>query len=202
MIETNIEHKTHTMPTVHPVEEVSARTGLSVERVMELTETGYIPHYRIDGDVYRFNITEVKRWMRENLTERFEGCVLSGLKIVIPAPEPHSARPTALQHIASLQEIPKYGYQPGVYFLCSNNRVVYVGQSTAPSNRIESHRQQKGDVFDRVFLIPVPKSELNEVESAFIDLLQPSLNGRSNNGVVLKPPSDKETDEVVARYIA
>jgi hypothetical protein len=62
----------------------------------------------------------------------------------------------------------------GVYFLCLDGDVVYVGQSIAVGVRVGSHAGSKP--CDRIFALPVPPSELDAVEGAFIRILKPRLN--------------------------
>ncbi len=62
---------------------------------------------------------------------------------------------------------------PGIYFLFSSNKLVYVGQSISVLSRVGSHQDK---IFDRFSFIPVPKSRLNETERSFINLLLPELN--------------------------
>jgi hypothetical protein len=68
----------------------------------------------------------------------------------------------------------------GVYFLIAEGRVAYVGQSTNVINRIGWHADKK--TFDSVAIIPCPKEHLDVVESLYIHMLRPPMNGRSNRG--------------------
>jgi hypothetical protein len=79
--------------------------------------------------------------------------------------------PSALKEIDELVEIPSM-HPPGVYFLCQENQVVYVGQSKNPSARIAQHLVDKQ--FNRVFMIPT--NNLDEVESAYIKKFKPKYN--------------------------
>lgn len=68
----------------------------------------------------------------------------------------------------------------GVYFLISNGRVVYVGQSVNVYTRIFSHQTFKQ--FDRFAFIPCKPNMLNRVESLYIHVLRPPLNGNDLQG--------------------
>jgi len=67
----------------------------------------------------------------------------------------------------------------GVYFLVSNDRVVYAGQSVNIPARIATHKTS-GKVFDRVAFVECEKDWLNVLESLYIHILRPPLNGDSN----------------------
>jgi len=62
----------------------------------------------------------------------------------------------------------------GVYFLIDSNRVVYVGQSVNVYARIASHGDK---VFDSFAFIPCDKKALDGLESLYIHILRPALNG-------------------------
>lgn len=157
--------------------------GLSSERILELADSGYMPHYRIDSGAPLFKVTEVKAWISENAIVKVSGRSISeAMRIVVAAPEVIDTPPIAIANISSLQQIPKWGYQPGIYFLCLKGEVVYVGQSITPAGRISAHRTDKEKNFDTVYLLPVPQSELNDVEAAFIHHLLPKQQGHIKNG--------------------
>jgi hypothetical protein len=62
----------------------------------------------------------------------------------------------------------------GVYFLIDNDKVVYVGQSVNVYARIASHNDK---VFDSFAFIPCKKKILDTLESLYIHILRPALNG-------------------------
>jgi uncharacterized protein YerC len=66
----------------------------------------------------------------------------------------------------------------GVYFLILENKIVYVGQSVNVYARISSHTQKK---FDSFTVLPCPKEHLNVLESLYIHMLNPPLNGHENS---------------------
>lgn len=145
---------------------------------MELAEAGYMPHYRIDGGPPMFKKSEARAWVSSNLIERVQGrAIPSSIRVVVPAPEVVDRPPSTISNVPGLQQIPKSGYQPGVYFLCKGEQVVYVGQSVHPAARIATHDASTTKDFDRVYLLPVPQSELDDTESAFIKLLHPPQQG-------------------------
>lgn len=83
--------------------------------------------------------------------------------------------PKALEEIEELVEVPAM-HPPGVYFLCQENQVVYVGQSNNPSARIAQHQADKQ--FNRVFMIPT--NNLDVVETMYIKKFKPKYNKAQN----------------------
>lgn len=76
----------------------------------------------------------------------------------------------------------------GVYFLISEDEVVYVGQSVNVYSRIYEHSKLKK--FEKYAYIQCPEPMLDKLESLYIHLLQPKLNGNltgSNSHVKSAP---------------
>lgn len=65
-----------------------------------------------------------------------------------------------------------------VYFLVSDGKIVYVGQTADLDSRVEDHTNNKE--FDSVVAIPVDGRFINKVEKEFIQLLSPALNRMCN----------------------
>lgn len=68
----------------------------------------------------------------------------------------------------------------GVYFLVKKNKVVYVGQSVNVFSRVAKHAMEKD--FDAMAWIPCKKTMLDKLESLYIHVLQPTLNGNGGLG--------------------
>jgi hypothetical protein len=66
----------------------------------------------------------------------------------------------------------------GVYFLISNNKIVYVGQSVNVYARLNAHTHKN---FDSFTVIPCPKEHLNVLESLYIHMFDPPLNGHDKS---------------------
>jgi hypothetical protein len=62
----------------------------------------------------------------------------------------------------------------GVYFLVQDKEVVYVGQSVNVYSRISQHRDKK---FDKYAFVPCEAQVLDKLESLYIHVLRPKLNG-------------------------
>lgn len=65
---------------------------------------------------------------------------------------------------------------PCIYFLCKDDRIVYIGQSINMGMRIAQHTLNKN--FDRVFYMNIQKDDLDRVESELIEYYAPEYNGR------------------------
>ena len=63
---------------------------------------------------------------------------------------------------------------PLVYFLCKENRIVYIGQTVNIWSRIPCHIKDKN--FDRIFYMDVRKEDLNKTENALIEYYDPEYN--------------------------
>jgi hypothetical protein len=72
-----------------------------------------------------------------------------------------------------------YELATGVYFLVGGDKVVYVGQSVNVYARIAYHTDK---VFDSFAFIPCDKDMLNSLESLYIHVLRPPLNGDMHGG--------------------
>lgn len=177
------------------------RGVVSAERLVELAEGGFAPHYTVDGEIM-FGNTETKEWVNHNLVVRHQGRhmgdgIITILNVISPKqespPAPLSLRAMADKLIPiSIKSAESVGC-PGVYFLCHEGQVVYVGQSVNVFSRIGAHIGDKA--FDSAFFVRVPKSDLDYVEGALIRTLEPKYNGRSKTGQVIGPLGYGETSE-------
>lgn len=65
----------------------------------------------------------------------------------------------------------------GIYFLKSNNEIIYIGKTTRGISRIYQH---KTITFDDFVLWPAPPESLDLWEKAFIKFYQPKFNQTHN----------------------
>jgi hypothetical protein len=96
--------------------------------------------------------------------------------------------PSSLQNIAGLREValpPEF--PPGIYFLCFKGELQYVGQSIRVLIRILEHREQKQKLFDSVYFVPCPVSDLDCQEGHYIVTLKPPLNGSLHSKIEKYP---------------
>ncbi|HGA7692125.1 TPA: GIY-YIG nuclease family protein [Salmonella enterica subsp. enterica serovar Virchow] len=77
-----------------------------------------------------------------------------------------------------------WNHATGVYFLLDGDDVVYVGQSRNVYSRISSH---PGKNFNRYAFVPCAVEALDKLESLYIHLLRPKLNGRKPDGSAFAP---------------
>lgn len=165
-------------------DDLRERHGIAIpaDRIRELTQLGYMPHYFIDGAGPFFRRIEAKKYIRDNLIQNQAARPFpTELKVIdLTASDAVAGRvPDALVPLAErFYEMPvsRTLGVPCVYFLISDMRVVYVGQTTNLIARVTTHLKEK--TFDRVLYLPVPESALLAVEAAFIAALRPPLNGR------------------------
>lgn len=64
-----------------------------------------------------------------------------------------------------------------VYFLIRNSEIVYVGQSSCFSERLEQHREGGKD-FDRISWVEVPALFINDIEAYYIWRCNPIMNNK------------------------
>lgn len=155
---------------------------LSPQRLTELAESGFAPCIRIDGGAPLFHKKDLLCWARSKITILQSGKPISAPRIYYAEhAQPSRVVPKPLIPISErLVEYCHLAFPPCVYFLIQDNEVVYVGQSVYLPGRLSEHICNKE--FDRVFYLPVPRSELGIVEGGFIKALKPKLNGTMNNG--------------------
>jgi len=72
----------------------------------------------------------------------------------------------------------------GVYFLVYGDEVVYVGQSRSVFARVSSHVDK---TFDRFAFVPCSHAMLDQLESLYIHVLRPKLNGNICNREKVAP---------------
>lgn len=158
---------------------------IPLERIIELAECGYMPHYKIDGAIL-FYPKEVKEWLSKNMIKKNDGQPFpKSLTIVHTGERPKTTVPESISNL-NLYEIPPCDFTPWIYFLCFEGCVVYVGQSITPGQRVGEH-VKAGKIFDAVYVLPTPISDLDHVESKFIIQLRPRLNGCYKNGKMAVP---------------
>ena len=184
------------------VEDAAESIGISADRLLELADSHFAPHWRIDGGQPLFQKAEIKRWAAKNLLTRIDGNDLSiNLKVMVDPPIAKEA-PPSIREIENLRVMPINEAPPGVYFLVHKNKVVYIGQSISPLARISSHTIN-GKKFDSAFLVPVPSYALDAVEGALIRALKPPLNGgesRKKSGNLMAPGNSIEDQSAINKF--
>jgi hypothetical protein len=157
---------------------------MSVARILELAEAGYLPFDIVDGDGPYFKLGEVKTWIKDNLVQEHKAIpfprrinlVVSENPGMAPGGVPRELAPMA-DH---LHEMPLNNFFRAtcIYFLVKSGKVVYVGQSASLAARLACHSLDKE--FNRVLYMFVPASEVSRVERDLIRSLRPPLNANCN----------------------
>ena len=184
--------------SLRTADEVCQGLGVNPERLIQLADSGYAPHWRIDNGPPLFRIGEVKDWLSQNILERINGKPLPQAVVVTVAKErinDYQNVPEQLRQIPGLFDISGEMRRSGIYFLCQDNELLYVGQSVSVSARISSHHHE--GKFNRVIFMPWPPDDLNSVEGALIRALRPPLNGQTVNGKVRGPTSTRGDEETL-----
>jgi hypothetical protein len=181
---------------------VKLKGVLTEERLLELAKSQLIPHYEVDGFVY-FGPQETKEWVTHNLVirnagKRFDAMTVTVANVLTAYPHEDGSVPLALRPlVGSLIPLSvasaETANMSGIYFLCHEKSVVYVGQSVNVFGRVGAHIGNK--TFDRVFFVRVPKQDLDFVEGSLIRLLLPKYNHSKTGSIVSPRFMDKGKDE-------
>lgn len=191
--------KTRKLPThLYDAEGIASRTCMPVARVIELADAGYLPHWRIDNRAPLFVLAEVRDWIAENLSQYCKGAPLPTKVFLVADRDPcdRDLLPKPLRSVPGIRDISDLiTCRSGVYFLMLEGEIVYVGQAVAVATRVDQHASIKQ--FDQVLFLPWPKSDLSQVEGAFIRLLKPPLNF-GKNGRLFAPGVEYKDAEALA----
>lgn len=164
-----------TMPRFSTAEEASGYTRIPAKRLLEMAYAGLAPCIRIDGGDPLFWRHDIVAWVRRELLKVQEGKPIPiHLHVHTEEAVDFETTPKAIAHLDGLREWKSAAPGAVVYFLVCDGMVVYVGQSMSLIARLQQHRPNK--LFDHVFYLPVPSSQLNDMERKFIHLLKPPLN--------------------------
>jgi len=157
---------------------------ITPDQILEFAKQGLCPHYRAYNPVnksvkYLFASNEINEWFNKNYIQFVKGAMNFELKIVeFNNPKIKTNVPGQLSQIEDLYEvdIDSLCDVSGIYFLCFNEEVIYVGQSVSIGNRVMTHKRSKVNKFNKVFFIFCPKHQLDYFESYFINLFNPKNN--------------------------
>lgn len=178
---------------------------ITPERLIDLANGGFAPHYRIDDGPPLFRKSELKEWAAKNLIKKFDAREFKApfVQVVVEKDEyDHLGfAPTSIKRL-NLKNITGDFRRSGIYFLCSNGRVVYVGQAVCVHSRVSTHMvTDKGDKVDAVFFLPWPAEDLNNIEGALIRALKPERNGKTRNGHMIAPVGEGLEDAKILEKI-
>lgn len=89
--------------------------------------------------------------------------------------------PFEISQIKEIQEIAieRLTNKSGIYFLCRNAKIMYIGKSINVIRRVMDHFYAESKIFDSAFYIPFMKDQLDYYEFEFIKRIKPPLNSMS-----------------------
>jgi hypothetical protein len=150
--------------------------------INSLAEKRELKHYRLKGEyeeIYLFDNDEIMSDL--DIMEVDAKKIPDVIKIQCYDEKVTSSDniPLEISKIDSLFKLPKTLFNSGtcIYFLCKNEKVVYVGQSENVHQRLIEHMKTKE--FDSVFYLRVPAHKMNKIETALISYLKPYYNKTS-----------------------
>ena len=179
--------------------ETAEIVGMYEDRILKLADAKQMPHYRFDGGPPKFRIKEVKEWMVDTgKVYWYSGSKFSHQVVNYQAPPDVKGAdlPKELANLKGLLHLSSLIAPSGVYFLVDGKEVVYIGQSVSPTERVGTHRREQTKTFTHVLLLPIPQSDLNNVEGALIRSLKPKYNSVKNGA-----PRGTVSDEDVLKEI-
>lgn len=176
-----VTHAAESIPSGLVAAEVMANElGIPTETLLSYATSGFCPHWRVnDGDPL-FQKTEVRKWAAKNLLRRCDGKDFPERLSVITFGQGEIDMkdvPSPLLLMKNLQLIPSVRDISGVYFLCKNKEIVYIGQSKSIFKRVPAHTEKE---YDSAYFIPAPIDSLNNIEGALIRFFRPKLNNGIN----------------------
>ena len=164
---------------IYSASEVAEMTKLSEEKLLEHAQAGFAPCLIIDGQ-YFFK-KRIFSWVKKHFVKVQKGITFpEKLTIFIdqPAIETTMGLPKEIRKLEGLKKYDFWHFPPCVYFLVHGNELVYIGQALHLPKRLFEH-QRMGKVFDQVYFLEVPKSELNKIERMFIREIETKYNKES-----------------------
>lgn len=170
--------------------------------VLKLARDGICPHYIITNPITKeetiwFIPSELNQWFDDNYVRYNQGYFNQIYNFIHFNKDIHSVKsdvPEELSRINNLYHLPieNISTPPGIYFLCKNNKIKYIGQSVNVGSRVITHMNEGIKDFDSVYFISCPINKLTELECALIRYFQPELNKTSK---IKSSPKDKELIE-------
>ena len=153
--------------------------SIIVGYINNLAEKREIKHYRLKGEyeeIYLFDNDEIISDLDIMQVEAKKVPDVIKIQCYDEKVTASDDIPIEISKIDSLFKLPKSLFNSGscIYFLCKNDKVVYVGQAENVHQRLVEHMRTK--VFDAVFYLRVPAHKMNKIESALISYLKPEYN--------------------------
>jgi hypothetical protein len=187
-------------PNFCSAKEIAEAFALPVEFITENSRAGFIPHYKWHGlDDFLFKKQEVKEWLLRNVLLTCTGREFPRKLTIASKGKEISFEdirdiPPELLRLKNLRHVPKIYEDPGVYFLCREGEIIYVGASVAVAKRVMEHTDKN---YDHAYYIPVPVPSMAEVEGAFIRHFKPKENRWVQNDGRSGAPNCDDPEKVV-----
>lgn len=91
--------------------------------------------------------------------------------------------PVELQNVSNINKLPidLLNTPSGIYFLCLNNSIQYIGQAKNIAYRVIGHFAENKKEFDSVYYIECPIQSLDSIERLLISYFKPPLNKTFKN---------------------
>lgn len=175
--EVEIESVKTVVGTLLTADGIAKKYGIPLAVINEVGN--FIPHVKVRGiDSLLYDPREAKGWITQNLVKRIQGEALPPLelRVIVDDPVPMEELPKALSLIPGIRQLDLGLLGEGIYFLCKEKEVVYVGQSVNIPSRVTTHRNEGQKIFNRVYFLRCPEHELDRLEAQFIKTLKPRLN--------------------------
>jgi hypothetical protein len=170
-------------------EELKPKYGkfLSTSQFLELASKKIVPHYILINPLTGeesiwFQSSEVDAWFRRyfrSINEMPQSeLIFLNFKTNEYRIEPHDKIPDELCMIKNLCKLPmvRINTPPGVYFLCQERDIVYIGKAVNIADRIVEHKKEAVKKFDSVYFICCHSDQLTQIETACIRFFKPAYN--------------------------
>jgi hypothetical protein len=160
------------------------RKVISPQQLVELAKNKVCPHYLVMNpstkeEHYYFIPSELEEWLVQNHIKLIDGSFFPEIKFLEFTPiKPINEIPLEISAIKDLFEIPfeAINTPPGIYFLCLNNMIQYIGQAINIGNRVIHHFKEDKIPFNSIYWIQCPLNRLDALEAALIRKLKPAYN--------------------------
>jgi len=152
--------------------------------INSLAEKRELKHYRLKGEyeeIYLFDNEEIMSDLEIMEIETKKSPDVIKIQCYDEKVNYNDNIPIEISRIDSLFKLPKSLFNSGscIYFLCKDEKVVYIGQAENVHQRLVEHMKVKE--FDSVFYLRVPAHKMNKIETALISYLKPKYNRTSLN---------------------
>jgi hypothetical protein len=160
---------------------------LNPQQIEQLAINRAIPHYELTNPLTGktsawFLQDEVYEWLKTYFV-KYDFTLLPELIFVNFNESGYQIYPTdkvppELSMVKPLYKLPMANLNtpPGVYFLCNEGKIIYIGKAVNVGSRLLEHKRNPEKVFDIVFFISCHLDQLLRIECACIKFFKPLLN--------------------------